>query len=124
MYSEDYQVKQYVMDLFAKEKLDKQQARQKILKFFSAYDASRDLNILLMKKHFATRKNENQKIKTSQASDFSEKTEIEQLFLECMESCKRDQYKTANAKPGLKPPKPTGEAREEGVHFAMNGTIS
>lgn len=69
---------------------DKEKIMDSILKFFNSYDASRDLNILILKKQYAERKKENQKIKTCQASDFSQKTEIENLFLDCLEASKRD----------------------------------
>lgn len=75
---------------------------REIMKFFSAYDASRDLSILILKKHYHQKKKENQKIKTYQAYDFSEKSEIESLFLSSLDACKREHYKNQNSRPGLK----------------------
>lgn len=70
------------------------------MKFFSAYDASRDLKILILKKQFAFKKKEAQRLRTYQAFDFSEKAEIENLFLDCMDHCKRDNIRDTNAKVG------------------------
>ena len=83
-----------------------------ILRFFSAYDASRDLNILILKKQYAQRKKENLKIKTFQATDFSEKTEIENLFLDCLEATKKDYIKTQASKLAMK----AGSADEMSAH--------
>lgn len=57
--SADYQIKEYVNDLFEFKGCTKQQAMNKILKFFNAYDASRDLNILMLKKRLDQMKKEN-----------------------------------------------------------------
>ena len=62
----------------------------KILKFFNAYDASRDLNILMLKKRLEQMKKENQRMRTYQAFDYAEKTDIENLFLDCIEQYKKD----------------------------------
>ena len=58
---------------------------QKIMRFFSAYDASRDLNIIMLKKRLDMLRKENQKLRTYQAFDYAEKTDIENLFLDCIE---------------------------------------
>lgn len=42
-----------------KNKTSKPQVTKEILRFFSAYDASRDLNILILKKQFIQKKKEN-----------------------------------------------------------------
>lgn len=62
--SADYQIKEYVEDLFEKQNCTKKQAMQKILKFFSAYDGSRDLNIIVQKKRLDQMRKENQKLRT------------------------------------------------------------
>jgi len=90
--------------------------QDKVVKFFTAYDASRDLNILILKKQYHMKKKENQKLKSVQAFDYSQKTEIENLFLDCMDYQKRDFVKLIN-----KPPRPP--ATTLGVQFAINGTI-
>lgn len=64
MDSADYQIKEYIKDLFLKNRASKQAVLKEILKFFSAYDASRDLNILVLKKQFIIKKKENQRLKT------------------------------------------------------------
>lgn len=35
-------------------------------------------------------KKENQKLRTHQAFDYAEKTDIENLFLDCIEQCKKE----------------------------------
>jgi hypothetical protein len=55
------------------------------VKFFNAYDASRDLNILMLQKRLDSIKKENQKLRTYQAFDYAEKAEIENLFLDCID---------------------------------------
>ena len=83
--SADYQIKDQIKDLFRKNRGSKEQVQDKVLKFFTAYDASRDLNILILKKQFHLKRKENQKLKTCQAVDYSNKAEIENLFLDCMD---------------------------------------
>ena len=74
----------------------------KILRFFNAYDASRDLNILMLKKRLDQMKKENQRMRTNQAFDYAEKSDIENLFLDCIEQCKKDQWRDDNARVGLR----------------------
>lgn len=62
--SSDYQIKEYIQDLFVKHHCTKKQVTLKVLKFFSAYDASRDLNILVLKKHLNNRKKDNKRFRT------------------------------------------------------------
>ena len=97
----DYQIKEYIKDLFLKNKASKTQVMDEIIKFFRAYDASRDLNILILKKQVLAQKRENQKLKTSNAFDYSEKAEIENLFLDCIEQTKKEHHKIVNARIGL-----------------------
>ena len=88
--SADYQIKEYVQDLFENKGCTKNQAATKILRFFNAYDASRDLNILMLKRRLDQMKKDNQKLRTYQAFDYAEKTDIENLFLDCIEQCKKE----------------------------------
>ena len=48
--SADYQLKEFIADLFMKKKCSKSVAMAKICRFFDAYDGSRDLNILILQK--------------------------------------------------------------------------
>ena len=48
--SADYQMKAFVSDLFLHKNLSKQNAMKRILRFFDAYDGSRDMNILVLQK--------------------------------------------------------------------------
>ena len=81
----------------------------------------------MLKKRFAASKKENQRIKTFQAYDFSQKSEIENLFLSSLETCKREFFKNQTSRAVLKGP--SGEERDKGVtgnsgvEFAINGTI-
>ena len=104
------------------------------MRFFSAYDASRDINILMLKKRLAQKKKDNQKKRTFQACDYAEKTDIENLFLDCVDYCKKETFKNDNAKVGLKDPRQGGRppkhtstevntTKGDGVHFSVNGTI-
>ena len=40
-------------------------------------------------------------MKTQEASGFAEKNEIESLFLDCVDQCKKDHFKIENATAGL-----------------------
>jgi hypothetical protein len=51
--SADYQIKEYVKDIFMKHRHHRDEVIKHILRFFNAYDASRDLNILILKKQYA-----------------------------------------------------------------------
>ena len=96
------------------------------MKFFNAYDASRDLKILILKKQLALKKKENQKLKTQEALGFAEKNEIENLFLDCIDTCKRELVREQISMPHL-PTHPNIDIKEQnyqpGVKFSMNGTI-
>lgn len=94
--SADYQMKAFITDLFMRRNLSKDKAMQRILKFFEAYDCSRDMNILVLQKQVQAMKKSNQKLRNNQAFDNAEKAEIENLFLDCIEQCKREQYKKDN----------------------------
>lgn len=41
-------------------------------------------------------------MRTNQAFDYAEKTDIENLFLDCIEQCKKDQWRDENARAGLR----------------------
>jgi hypothetical protein len=56
--SADYQIKEYISDLLKKNS-NRANAAAKIVKFFNAYDASRDLNILFLQKKLDSKKKEN-----------------------------------------------------------------
>ena len=83
-------MKGFVSDLFLRRNLSKQNAMKRILKFFEAYDCSRDMNILVLQKQVEAIKKSNQKLRNNQAFDNAEKAEIENLFLDCIEQCKRE----------------------------------
>ena len=72
------------------------------MRFFNAYDASRDLNILMLKKRLDQKKTDHKKVRTNQAFDYAEKTEIENLFLDCVDHSKKDFFKQENAKAGIR----------------------
>ena len=72
------------------------------MRFFNAYDASRDLNILMLKKRLEQKKQDHKRVRTNQAFDYAEKTEIENLFLDCVDHYKKDHFKAENAKAGIK----------------------
>ena len=43
------------------------------MRFFNAYDASRDLNILMLKKRLEQKKQDHKRVRTNQAFDYAEK---------------------------------------------------
>ena len=47
------------------------------------------------------RKKDNQKLRTNQAFDYAEKSEIENLFIDCIDQCKKEFFKIENVKAGL-----------------------
>lgn len=79
--------------MFLKNRASKEQVMKEIIKFFRAYDASRDLNILFIKKQVNVQKKENNRLKTANAFEYSEKSEIEGLFLECIDQTKKEYHK-------------------------------
>lgn len=83
--SADYNIGEYVMNLFDHERLSREEVQERVLKFFSAYDASRDLNVLMLKRKLDSKKRDNQKLRTFQAFDYAEKADIENLFLDCVD---------------------------------------
>ena len=100
--SEDYNIAEYIMNLFNHENLSREEVQERVLKFFSAYDASRDLNVLMLKRKLELKKRDNQKLRTFQAFDYAEKADIENLFLDCIDQCKREHFKQENATVGLR----------------------
>jgi len=54
------------------------------MRFFNAYDASRDLNLIALKRRLAGMKKFNLKLKTHPVCDYAEKVEMEGLFLACV----------------------------------------
>jgi len=85
------------------------------LKFFSAYDSSRDLNILFLKRKVEMKKKWVRKMRTVQAYDYAEKSEMENLFLDCIDYCKREHFKQETSQ--IDQPTP------EGIVFSVNGVI-
>ena len=58
-------------------------------------------------------------MRTYQAFDYAEKTDIENLFLDCIEQCKKDQWRDENAKAGLRTASRSGPSRtnrQKSVH--------
>lgn len=68
-----------------------------------------------MKKKF------NQKLRTFQAFDYAEKSEIENLFLDCIDHCKREHYKQDNQKTTII--QSNTNDKTEGTVYSVNGTI-
>ena len=69
------------------------------------------------------RKRDIQKLRTFQAFDYSEKTEIENLFLDCIDLQKKDYYKAESAKVSAPPVGKKSTSKALGIHYSMNGTI-
>lgn len=127
--SADYNIGEYIMNLFDHEKLSREEVQDRVLKFFSAYDASRELNVLMLKRKLDIKKKNNQDLRTFQAHDYAEKADIENLFLDCVDQCKREHFKQENATIGLKnhgKPKDGLQNKPrvpQGVNYSLNGTI-
>lgn len=95
----------------------------------------------MLKRRLDQMKKENQRLRTYQAFDYAEKTDIENLFLDCIEQCKKEQWRGENAKVGIRAASrgrskqdqrvssaqndkvQRDGAKPQGVQFAMNGTI-
>ncbi|CDW90797.1 UNKNOWN [Stylonychia lemnae] len=90
--SQDFKIKEFVQDLF-KRGYSKEKIELKIAKFFKLYDLSRDERIDTLQRRLENQKRNNLKIKNYKAQDYSEKSEIENLFLDCVDECKRDLLK-------------------------------
>ena len=71
--SSDFQIKQYIMELFHRQGLSQQEAKERIMKFFKAYDAFRDLNIIVLKSKIENLKKGSFKLKTAKTQEVSEK---------------------------------------------------
>ena len=86
------------------------------MKFFSAYDASRDLNILVLKRKVEMKKKSVRKMRTVQAYDYAEKSEMENLFLDCIDHCKREHFKQEANNLDV-------QTEGAGIVFSVNGII-
>jgi len=82
--SADYQIKEFVHDIKADSSITLKDVSKKIMRFFNAYDASRDLNIIALKRKLAEMKKFNRKLNTHPVCDYAEKVEMESLFLACV----------------------------------------
>lgn len=87
--SVNFNIKHFVLDLFRRG-YDQLKVQKKILKFFKVYDMSRDSNIQVMQRQLDHHKRINLKLKNGKAIDISDKTELENLFLDCVDECKKD----------------------------------
>ena len=56
----------------------------------------------MLKRRLDQMKKDNQRLRTYQAFDYAEKTDIENLFLDCIEQCKKEQWRDENAKVGFR----------------------
>lgn len=90
--SQDFKIKEFVQELF-KRGYSKEKIELKIAKFFKLYDLSRDEKIDALQRRLENQKRNNLRIKNYKAQDYSEKSEIENLFLDCVDECKRDLLK-------------------------------
>ena len=69
-------------------------------------------------------------MRTQTAYDYAEKAEVENLFLDCVDHCKREHFKMENANNGLhkqdagKSSNRYGKYMGDGVQLSLNGTIS
>lgn len=85
-------VKEFVLDLI-KKGYSKEKIESRILKYFKLYDLTRDDKIENLQRKLENYKRSNMKIKNTKAFDFSEKSEVENLFLDSIEECKKDVIK-------------------------------
>mmetsp|Transcript_31438 Transcript_31438/g.30786 ORF Transcript_31438/g.30786 Transcript_31438/m.30786 type:complete len:129 (+) Transcript_31438:837-1223(+) len=87
--STDFKIKEFIMDLFRRG-YSQEKIQKKVLKFFQAFDLSRDGNIESMQKKLDLQKKMNTKIKTTQAQGNWDKSELENLFLDCIDQYKKE----------------------------------
>lgn len=90
--SSDFKIKEFVLDLF-KRGYPQQKIELKVAKFFKLYDLSRDERLEDLKRQLEQQKKSNSRIKNSCALDYSEKSEVENLFLDCIDECKKELLK-------------------------------
>eukprot|EP00347_Sterkiella_histriomuscorum_P006538 403352386 len=90
--SQDFKIKEFVLDLF-KRGYSKEKIELKVAKFFKIYDMSRDDKIEEVQRKIEFQKRSNMRIKNSQAQGYSDKAEVENLFLDCIDECKKDLIK-------------------------------
>ena len=63
---------------------------QKIINFFRAHDEFKEDQILRLQASLNTLKQKNKKLRNVQASAFSDKSELENLFLDCVDENRKD----------------------------------
>lgn len=92
--------------------LKKSTIEKQILNFFQAFDDYKDDKIQASIRKLETLKHKNMKARNKQAHNFTDKSELENLFLDCVDENKKDVIRTiiekqANRDPELMP-KDTG----------------
>lgn len=63
------------------------------MKFFNTYDVSKEPQIQRLQKRIDNIKRYNSKVKTTQAQEVSDRSEVENLFLECVDESKKEVVK-------------------------------
>jgi len=79
-------VKEFVQDLFS---LEDRKVDLKILEFFRDYDAQKEPEIARLQRKIDNARKLNNKAKTSQGQEFSGRSEVENLFLDCIDETKK-----------------------------------
>ncbi len=82
-------MKDYILDLF-KQGIEPEQVEPRILEFFKDYDQSKEPLILKVQRRIDNLKKVSSKIKTSRGQEVSDKSEIENFFLDCIDEVKKD----------------------------------
>lgn len=80
----------------------------------------------MLKRRLDQKKKDNQKLRTFQAFDYAEKADIENLFLDCVDLCKKEHFKAENTTIGLRGQRLNQTAKgkgAQGVNYSLNGTI-
>jgi N-formylglutamate amidohydrolase len=70
--------------------LTQNQIDDRIIKFFDSYDQSQEKKIEKLNQKLFDFKSKNKRIRNKQAGEHTEKSEYENLFLDCVDECKKE----------------------------------
>ena len=70
--------------------LTQNQIDDRIIKFFDSYDQSQEKKIEKLNQKLFDLKSKNKRIRNKQAEQHTEKSEYENLFLDCVDECKKE----------------------------------
>ena len=84
----EYKMQEYVQELF-RQGLDKSKVEHKVLQFFKDYDLQKEPEIARLNRKLDNARKSNAKVKKTHGWEFSGRSEVENLFLDCIEETKK-----------------------------------